>query len=193
MSNIEKRPNVEQKLNKEELDRLAEERLNEKREQLENRSPERSAAERAEDSRHEALEQAHSAEKESVKAEKKPDNLEKEHTTPPNSKAARKQAYESIMAEAQSQMSPAERTFSKFIHAPAVEKISDVTGKTIARPNAILAGSLTAFVLVLVVYLVARHYGYPLSGAETMLAFAAGWVLGILFDFLRAMITGRHN
>lgn len=97
------------------------------------------------------------------------------------------------MNDVQTQMSPVERGFSKFIHVPAVEKASDVAGSTVARPNAILAGSLSAFILVLGVYLVARYYGYPLSGTETMVAFAAGWVLGVVFDFLRLMITGRHN
>lgn len=191
--NQEKQPtNFENKLDQSELDRLADERLRDKSERLEKRSPERSAADRADKSRHEALEQAKSAEVKS-QVERVDHKAERERELPPNSKAARKQAYDSIMREVQSQMSPAERNFSRFIHAPVVEKVSEATGKTIARPNAILAGSLSAFVLVLGVYLVARHYGYPLSGAETMVAFAAGWVLGILFDFLRLMVTGRHN
>lgn len=191
--NNEKQPNLENNLDKNELDRLADERLKAAAEQLESRSPERSSAEKADSSRHEALEQAKSSEKERRNSEKQPDRIESKPDLPVNSKAARKEAFGTIMTEVQSQMSPAERTFSKFIHAPVVEKVSDVTSKTIARPNAILAGSLTAFVLVLATYLIARHYGYPLSGAETMLAFAAGWVLGVLFDFLRLMITGRHN
>lgn len=191
--NNEKQPgSSNERLNQPELDKIAGEVLKSKAEQLEQRSPERSSAERADESRHEALEQAQSAEKDRAN-ESRPDRPETKRDTPPSSKAARKEAFDSIMSEVQSQMSPAERTFSKFIHAPAVEKVSDVTGKTIARPNAILAGSLTAFVLVLAVYLVARHYGYPLSGAETMVAFALGWVLGVVFDFLRLMVTGRHN
>lgn len=191
--NNEKQPssNIEKQLDKVELDQIADERLRANAEKLEQRSPERSSAERANKSRHEALDQAKS-EKE-ARLEQKPDSTEVKHDTPPNSKAARKQAFDTIMQEVHAQMPPVQRTFSKFIHAPVVEKVSDVTGKTVARPNAILAGSVSAFVLVLAVYLVARHYGYPLSGAETMVAFVAGWLLGIVFDFLRLMITGRHN
>lgn len=189
----EKQPGkIEQKLDQAELNELANERLKEKYENLEQRSPERSSAERTQESRHDALEQARSAEKQR-RVEGKPDKAEAKRDTPPNSKAARREAFDAIMSEARTQMSPASRSFSKFIHSPVVERVSDATGKTVARPNAILAGSLTAFILVLGTYLVARHYGYPLSGAETMVAFAAGWVLGIVFDFLRLMITGRHN
>ena len=108
-------------------------------------------------------------------------------------RSERKQAYDAHMDQARSHMKPAGRTFSKVIHNRAVETASDITGKTVARPNAILAGSFTAFVMVLGVFLVARHYGYPLSGSESIIAFAAGWVLGVLFDYLRVMITGRHQ
>jgi len=43
----------------------------------------------------------------------------------------------------------------------------------------------------LIIYLFARHYGYPLSGSETIAAFILGWVMGLLFDYLRVMITGK--
>ena len=71
------------------------------------------------------------------------------------------------MTEIQSEMSPASRTFSKVIHNPAVEKSSEVIGNTVARPNAILSGSAAAFILTAGIYLVAKHFGYSLSGTET--------------------------
>lgn len=110
----------------------------------------------------------------------------------PASTRERDQAYESIMSDARSHMSPARQTFSKFIHNRAVETASNAVGATVARPNAILAGSFTAFVVVLAVFLIARYYGYPLSGSESIVAFAGGWVLGIVFDYLRILISGRR-
>ena len=88
-------------------------------------------------------------------------------------------------------MTPASRTFSRIIHNKTVEKVSDAAGNTIARPNAILSGAVLAFVLTLSVYLIAKNLGYPLSGFETIGAFAVGWVLGITYDFLKVMVTGR--
>jgi hypothetical protein len=41
------------------------------------------------------------------------------------------------------------------------------------------------------VYVVSKYYGYALSGFETIGAFIAGWVLGILYDFFKVMITGK--
>lgn len=88
-------------------------------------------------------------------------------------------------------MSPSARAFSKVIHNKAVEKVSDVGAATVARPNAILSGAIFAFVLTLGVYLIAKHLGYPLSGFESIGAFILGWILGIVYDFLKVMITGR--
>lgn len=123
------------------------------------------------------------------KAESAP--AETERTTPAR-KSERQQAYEAIMSDARADMPPAQRAFSKLIHNRVVESTSEVVGSTVARPNAILSGSFTAFIVVLGVYLVARHYGYPLSGSETIIAFAGGWLIGLLFDYLRTLISGRH-
>ena len=95
------------------------------------------------------------------------------------------------MKQVQSELPAPQRAFSKIIHNPVVEKTSEAVGKTIARPNAILAGSVVAFFAVLAVYLIAKNLGYVLSGFETIAAFIVGWLIGILYDYLRVMITGK--
>lgn len=107
------------------------------------------------------------------------------------SKKEKKASYQKHMKTLQAELPPAQRAFSKVIHNPIVEKTSEVVGSTVARPNAILAGAMFAFFAVLAVYLVAKHYGYVLSGFETIGAFIVGWVLGILYDFFKVMITGK--
>lgn len=104
----------------------------------------------------------------------------------------RDESYKITMKRVQSEMSGPERAFSKIIHNKAVERTSEVVGSTIARPDAILSGSVFACLLVLGVYILARTNGFSLSGFETIAAFIVGWVLGIIFDFLRAMITGKR-
>lgn len=106
-------------------------------------------------------------------------------------KKERDASYKQHMKQVQSELKPTARAFSKLIHNPVVEKTSEAVGSTIARPNAILSGAVVAFLLVLGVYLVAKFYGYPLSGFETIGAFIVGWILGLLYDFFKAMITGK--
>lgn len=99
---------------------------------------------------------------------------------------SRKQLRESFSTEmksVQAEMGPGGRIFSKIIHNPVVEKTSDAISSTLARPNAMLSGSIAAFVSITVFYFVAHHYGYQMSGFETIGAFVAGWLIGILYDY----------
>jgi hypothetical protein len=144
------------------------------------------------EARHEALKEAISVERGSAeKKNKEPAGSPAKRRHGVVSKKERTASYKHHMKQLQSELSPTQRTFSKFIHNPVVEKTSEVVGNTVARPNAVLSGAIVAFFLVLGVYLVSKYYGYTLSGFETIGAFIVGWVLGILYDFFKVMITGK--
>ncbi|PLS80631.1 hypothetical protein CYG49_04705 [Candidatus Saccharibacteria bacterium] len=108
-------------------------------------------------------------------------------------KRDREASYKKTMTHIQSEMPAASRTFSKVIHIPVVEKTSDTIGSTLARPNALLTGSFMAFILVAAVYFLAKTFGYRLSGFETIAAFIAGWIIGIAYDYIRIMVTGKRT
>jgi flagellar biosynthesis/type III secretory pathway protein FliH len=116
-----------------------------------------------------------------------------ENTAQPLPPPSRKQSFTHTMKSVRAELSAPERTFSKVIHNPIVERTSEVIGSTVARPDAILSGSVFACVLVLTVYLLGRYYGFELRGSETIITFGIGWLLGVVFDFLRAMITGKRS
>lgn len=166
------------------INRLATERRNE---QLERSSPEKRID--SQEASREALEQARTSEADQTGSDNATERVGHRDRSP--GKSERESEFGNIMNEVRGHMSPSSRAFSKFIHSPAVESTSEVVGSTVARPNAILAGGISAFVISLSVYLVARYYGYPLSGAEAIAAFAAGWIIGIVIDYLRVLITGK--
>ena len=82
-------------------------------------------------------------------------------------------------------------TFSRIIHNKYIEPTSDFLGNTIARPNAILAGAITAFILTLITYTVAKTIGYSLSGSETIVAFVIGWTIAVIYDFIGALFKSK--
>lgn len=183
----------EHKVNQEALREAGEERLKELREQHERIEVKKSPERGVDDLHREALKEADKVEQES-KAEKRQEVSPAERRGP-LSKAERKAkldaSYNTTMDEVRTHMSTPSRAFSRVIHNKAIEKTSAAVGATVARPNAILSGAVFAFVLTLAVYLIAKNLGYPLSGFETIGAFIVGWVLGICYDFLKVMITGR--
>lgn len=193
MSEREQNTSSEKYIDNRELEKSADQQHEKILESIENKAERsgESSRESIDKSRERANELAHEADKHNREADQP--NAEKAESAPDiNPRAKRKEAYEHTMSEMRSSLSPARRAFSNVIHNPVVENVSEVAGKTVARPNAILGGSMMAFFVVLIVFLVARQYGYPLSGSETILAFGVGWVLGIVFDYLRVMITGRR-
>lgn len=173
-----------------ELAKEQQERINERHET--EKSAEKNSNEKLEKARHEALEKAAKAEKREKKLAAK-ESSPAERRRGPISKKEKDAAFNSTMREVRSQMSAPSRAFSKVIHNKAIEKTSEVVGSTVARPNAILSGAVLSFVLVLATYLIARFYGYQLSGAETIAAFALGWVLGIIYDYIRLLVLGKSK
>jgi len=165
----------------------------EKHEEIERqlgKKAEEAKGEDAESARHEALELAEKTEKEKKKKDDKAEKIETKRTSKPT-KEELDRSFKKTMKHIQKDMSPASRTFSKIIHNPVVEKTSEVLGKTVARPNLILAGALGTIVICSVVYLIAKKYGYVLSGSEAMITFVLGWIVGAIIEFARVGITNR--
>ena len=145
---------------------------------------------RAEKARLEALETAVSVESKSVEKE-----TNKSPTTRRGqiNKKQREKSFKQTMVQVQKELPASNRVFSKVIHNNIVEKTSDVIGNTVSRPNAVFAGAFVAFILTILTYSIAKTMGYPLSGFETIAAFIIGWVIGISYDYLRILITGKKQ
>ena len=189
---IEQKSNNRHERNHEALEKQAHERREQLRDQLERRaetSPER-AVDQASAER-EAKEAARSVEKERHTTERHTAPAEKRQEKLVRTKKALDASFDREMKDIRRQMPAPSRAFSKIIHNKTVERVSDAASKTIARPNAILAGSSFALVFTAVLYFWAKNAGYPLSGFETIAAFIIGWLTGIIFDFIRIAISGK--
>jgi hypothetical protein len=161
--------------------------LERNKESVEN-SPE-TKVERVEQARVEAQEALMG--RESGGAEKRRTNLDATPSLPHASKKQRKNSYGNTMRQIQSEMTSSSRTFSKVIHNKTVERVSETVGASVARPNAVLAGSMMATFLTLFIFIVAKQYGYRLSGFETIGTFLLGWALGLIYDYARLMFAKR--
>lgn len=108
-------------------------------------------------------------------------------------KKQQNESYKRTIKRAQSELNLSDYLFSKIIHNKVVEKISDVLGATIARPNSILIGAFLSFTLTLMAYMISKNIGYKLSGSETIVAFILGWVIGIIYDYLKILFFGKSK
>jgi hypothetical protein len=90
--------------------------------------------------------------------------------------------YVHTMASLQQKLAPVSRRFSRIVHAPAIEKTSEVLEKTVARPSVINGALWTALIVGGTFYLVARTYGYTLSGSEMLFSLLAGGLIGMTIE-----------
>jgi hypothetical protein len=182
--------NASPELNTEQLSNAAAERSAELDKSLENRT------ERSPEQQAEVVERARAeANKEAIMSKER-SGSEQKAGGEPDINAVRKVTkkekdaeYKKTLKEIRSQMNAPSRTFSKVIHNRAIDKTSSVVGATVARPNAVIAGSTTALILVSAVYIIARTYGYPMSGFETIGAFIIGWMIGLIYDYIRVTVS----
>ncbi len=100
------------------------------------------------------------------------------------SKQIVEESYRKNLEYVQSQLPPLRRAFSKIIHSRAGEYIWEVVARIFMRPLLIVAASLGALA-GLILYLVARYYGYRLSGAEVPICILLGWSVGVVIEFAR--------
>lgn len=171
----------EKESNQEQLDEIAAEQREAMRDQLERQERKQEVIESEDEVLHRAERLAQKAEIEKTEHSKDTPLNEKYRGAP-----SRKQLHDSFKQQMQSvreNLGIGGKVFSTIIHNKTIESVSNFLSVTIARPNALLSGSIAAFVTVTILYFVAKHYGFQLSGFETILAFILGWLIGIIYDY----------
>lgn len=90
--------------------------------------------------------------------------------------------------EIQRHLRGSERQFSKFIHNPSVELVSDVAGATVARPSVLLVGGICSFVSSIIVIVICRYYGYEYNYSIGLMSLGGGFVLGAVFELTARLL-----
>lgn len=170
---------VENAVDTKELTELSNKRAAEIERSLKEAAEKEKSNAESENIEHEAIEIATLHEEQQEKKESKETKEDK-----PLTKKDIEASYKKTLENVQDQLSAPSRAFSKVIHNPVVEKTSDAIGNTVARPNLIISGALGAIASV-IVYFIAKRYGYLLSGSETIILFVAGWSIGAVIEYAR--------
>lgn len=99
-------------------------------------------------------------------------------------------AYKNTLRRVQSELPPMQRTFSKFIHNPTVDTVSDVSSKTIARSVGTLGGAITALLGSIGLLFYSKHYGFTYNYAIIFGLFLAGYLIATLLEGVYRLV--RH-
>ncbi|MBI5357427.1 hypothetical protein HZB74_01110 [Candidatus Saccharibacteria bacterium] len=94
----------------------------------------------------------------------------------------RKQGLKQSVARIQKELPKHQRVFSKFIHNSKVDKISEATGATVARPSGLLAAGTFSLVASIGVLTICRYFGYEYNYLIGLVSLGAGFLIGIIFE-----------
>lgn len=103
------------------------------------------------------------------------------------------EAFNRLLARTQQKLSKPARGFSRFTHSPLVDKVSNVSAQTIARPSGILGGSICAFAGSLVVYYFAKNYGFEYNYLFVFLLFIGGYAVGAFLELVIWLFYSRRQ
>lgn len=102
-------------------------------------------------------------------------------------------AYSRTLQKIRKDLSAPERVLSRVIHNPVIENLSNVSGKTVARPSGILGGGIVGILGSSAVLYMAKHYGFQYNFLVFFLLFVGGFALGILAEVLLRLLMPHRN
>lgn len=103
-------------------------------------------------------------------------------TSPLVNRELRQLMFKRTLTSVQKQLSAPSRSFSKVIHNPAVDRVSTVAEKTVARPKGILVGGFVAFLGCAYTLYLAKHYGFRYNLLLFIVLFCTGHALTTIIE-----------
>jgi hypothetical protein len=86
-----------------------------------------------------------------------------------------------------------QQAFSKLIHQPMVESVSEIGSKTIARPSGILGGGIIALIISPIILFIAHKIGFEVPNSLIIILFVIGFIFGCFVEFLLSSVKRFHK
>lgn len=102
--------------------------------------------------------------------------------------------FKKTLKNVQKKLPATERTFSKVVHSPIVDKISAVGEKTVARPIGILGGGALALLGSIFATYFSRRFGMSYNIFMFVIFFTVGYALTTIFELIyRGFVKSRNS
>lgn len=101
-------------------------------------------------------------------------------------------SYKRTLQHIQSRLHGPEKAFSKTIHRPMVERVSNIGAQTVARPASIMTAGVITFLGSIGSLYFAKHYGFTYNYSWFILLFAGGYALGLVLELAGRLVKRRR-
>lgn len=99
-------------------------------------------------------------------------------------RSVKKAALKKQLAHTRRKLSIPERTLSRIIHQPVVDRVSTIAGNTVARPSGILFGGIGALIGSIILYYLSKHYGFNYNFLAYAFLFTACYIAGVVGEYI---------
>lgn len=121
-------------------------------------------------------------------ATEKPDHHKNPHFV---GKQLKENHLKRSLRKIQADLKPYQRPLSKLIHNGAVEQLSEIGEKTIARPDGLLVGGLSSLLTSIAVLIACKYYGYEYNYFIGLISFPVGFAIGLLGELVLRPLKRR--
>jgi|ERR1035438_8103617 hypothetical protein len=128
---------------------------------------------------------------ESTELLSKLNQVEEERPIMPANNELKRIALNNYLSQIRSNLSGSAKQFSKFIHQPKINAISEVTGKTIVRPTAILFAGIFMFLGSSVYLYATYHTNAKYNFFVALFLFFGGFIAGLIIELFYKLFFKR--
>lgn len=97
-------------------------------------------------------------------------------------------AFRRSMIQIRRHLSKSEQSFSKVVHQPVVDRVSNIASKTIARPSGILWGAAFMFIGSVLLLIISKRYGFTYNYLVGLIFLITGYIFGCFIELLYKII-----
>lgn len=108
-------------------------------------------------------------------------------------RTVKKRTYKKELTRVRKKLNTPQKAFSSVIHNPAVDAISEVGSKTVARPSGLLGGGVIASLGTLALYIASRYYGFEYNFFVFILLLVLGFIVGVCVELILYPMLARNK
>lgn len=97
-------------------------------------------------------------------------------------------ALDRTLTRIRRRLSTPEKALSRVVHQPAIDKISQMTSQTVARPSGLLGGGVVALFGSFFLLYIAKHYGFEYNFLAFFALFIGGYFAGLLVEICLRLV-----
>ena len=101
-------------------------------------------------------------------------------------------ARKRLLKQTRQHLSRPQQALSYVIHQPAVEAVSEVSSKTVARPSGLLSGGVCALIGSSTLLYIDKQYGFRYNFLLWAMLFVGGFALGLFLEFIVFIVRRKR-